>query len=61
MEDLALKLNVTKNELSIFLRDEIEENFTELLNKNRVEYLKELLTLLMFGVLPRLMIKLPIQ
>jgi len=43
MEDLALKLNVTKNELSIFLRDEIEENFTELLNKNRVEYLKELL------------------
>jgi len=43
MEDLALKLNVTKNELSIFLKDEIEENFTELLNKNRVEYLKELL------------------
>ena len=43
MDDLALKLNVTKNELSIFLRDEIEENFTELLNKNRVEYLKELL------------------
>lgn len=43
MEDLALKLNVTKNDLSIFLRDEIEENFTELLNKNRVEYLKELL------------------
>ncbi len=43
MEDLALKLNVTKNELFIFLRDEIEENFTELLNKNRVEYLKELL------------------
>jgi YesN/AraC family two-component response regulator len=43
MEDLALKLNVTKNELSIFLRDEIEENFTELLNKNRVEYLMELL------------------
>ncbi len=43
MEDLALKLNVTKNELSIFLRDEIEENFTDLLNKNRVEYLKELL------------------
>jgi AraC-like DNA-binding protein len=43
MEDLALKLNVTKNELSIFLRDEIQENFTELLNKNRVEYLKQLL------------------
>jgi len=43
MEDLALKLNVTKNELSLFLRDEIEENFTELLNKNRVEYFKQLL------------------
>ena len=43
IEDLALKLNVTKNELSTFLRDEIEENFTDLLNKNRVEYLKELL------------------
>jgi AraC-like DNA-binding protein len=43
MEDLALKLNVTKNELSVFLRDEIEENFTELLNKNRVEYFKQLL------------------
>jgi AraC-like DNA-binding protein len=43
IEDLALKLNVSKNELSNFLRDEIEENFNELLNKNRVEYLKELL------------------
>jgi len=43
MEDLALKLNVTKNELSVFLRDEIEENFTELLNKNRIEYFKQLL------------------
>jgi len=43
MDDLALKLNVSKNELSIFLKDEIEENFAELLNKNRIEYLKELL------------------
>jgi len=43
LEDLALKLNTSKIELSIFLRDEIEENFAELLNKNRVEYLKELL------------------
>jgi AraC-like DNA-binding protein len=43
IEDLALKLNASKNELSNFLRDEIEENFAELLNKNRVEYLKELL------------------
>jgi len=43
IDDLALKLNATKNELINFLRDEIEENFSELLNKNRVEYLKELL------------------
>jgi len=42
-EDLALKLNVSKNELSNFLKNEIEENFTELLSKNRVEYLLELL------------------
>jgi AraC-like DNA-binding protein len=42
-EDLALKLNVSKNELSNFLKNEIEENFTELLSKNRVEYLMELL------------------
>jgi AraC-like DNA-binding protein len=43
IDDLALKLNTSKNKLSNFLRDEIEENFAELLNKNRVEYLKELL------------------
>ena len=30
MEDLALKLNVTKNELSIFLKDEIEENHNDM-------------------------------
>jgi AraC-like DNA-binding protein len=43
MEDFALKLNVTKNELAIFLKEEIREDFNELLNKHRVEYLKELL------------------
>jgi len=43
MEDLALRLNSTKNELADFLKNQIDENFTELLNKNRVEYLKELL------------------
>lgn len=43
LEDLALKLNSTKNELADFLKYQIDENFTELLNKNRVEYLKELL------------------
>jgi YesN/AraC family two-component response regulator len=43
MEDFALKLNVTKNELAIFLKEEIREEFNELLNMHRVEYLKELL------------------
>lgn len=43
LEDLALKLNVSKNELADFLKKQVEENFTELLNKNRIEYLKELL------------------
>jgi AraC-like DNA-binding protein len=43
LEDLALKLNVSKNELADFLKKQIEANFTELLNKNRIEYLKELL------------------
>jgi YesN/AraC family two-component response regulator len=43
MEDLALKLNATKNELVDFLKVGIDENFIELLNKNRIEYLKELL------------------
>jgi YesN/AraC family two-component response regulator len=43
MEDLALKLNTSKTELADFLKNQIDENFTDLLNKNRVEYLKELL------------------
>lgn len=43
LDDLALKLNATKNEVADFLKNEIDENFIELLNKNRVEYLKELL------------------
>ena len=43
LEDLALKLNVSKNELADFLKKHVEENFTDLLNKNRIEYLKELL------------------
>jgi AraC-like DNA-binding protein len=42
-EDLALKLNVAKNALSDFLKNEFEENFTDLLNKNRVAYFIELL------------------
>ena len=43
MEDFALKLNASKSQLSDFLKNEIKENFTDLINKNRVEYLQELL------------------
>jgi AraC-like DNA-binding protein len=43
IEDLAMKLNTSKNEVLNFLKKEIEENFTELLNKNRIDYFKELL------------------
>lgn len=43
LEDFALKLNVSKKELADFLKYEIGENFTELLNKNRIEYIMELL------------------
>lgn len=43
IDDFALKLNVTKKELSDFLKYEIDYNFTDLVNKNRVEYLKALL------------------
>jgi AraC-like DNA-binding protein len=43
IEDLALKLNATKNDLVDFLKVGIDENFLELLNKNRIAYLKELL------------------
>ena len=43
IDDLALKLNATKSELVNFFKNEIDENFTELLNKNRIEYLKDLL------------------
>ena len=43
IEDFALKLNVNKNELAIFLKEEIQEDFKDLLNKHRIEYLKEAL------------------
>lgn len=43
LEDFLQKLNVTKEELTNFLKYEIGVHFTELLNKSRVEYLKELL------------------
>jgi AraC-like DNA-binding protein len=43
IDDFALKLNVTKKELSDFLKHEIDDNFTDLINKNRIAYIKELL------------------
>lgn len=43
IDDFALKLNVTKKELSDFLKQEIDDNFTDLVNKNRIAYIKELL------------------
>jgi len=43
MEDLALKLNATKDQLAEFLKEGFGENLIELINKNRIEYLKELL------------------
>jgi len=42
-DDFALKLNRTKEEVSDFLKSQLDQNFTELLNQNRVEYLKQLL------------------
>ena len=43
LEDLALKLNKTKGEVSAFIKDQFNDSFSEILNKNRVTYLKELL------------------
>jgi len=43
IDDLALKLNATKYDLVNFLKIEMDESFTELLNKNRISYLKDLL------------------
>jgi len=43
LDDFALKLNHTKEEVADFLKSQNEQNFNELLNKNRVDYFKELL------------------
>jgi AraC-like DNA-binding protein len=43
LEDLALKLNISKNQLLDFLKNELDEHFTELINKNRIQYLREML------------------
>jgi YesN/AraC family two-component response regulator len=43
IDDFALKLNRSKEEVVDFLKLQVDQNFTELLNQNRVEYLKQLL------------------
>jgi len=43
LDDFALKLNRSKEEVLDFLKNEMDENFSDLLNQNRIEYLKELL------------------
>jgi len=43
LEDFSLKLNHSKEEVTIFVKTQLDQNFTDLLNQNRVEYLKQLL------------------
>ncbi len=43
LEDFALRLNHTRNEVADFIKVQTNDSFIELLNKNRVTYLKELL------------------
>ena len=43
LDDFALKLNRSKEEVLDFFKNEMDENFSDLLNQNRIEYLKELL------------------
>jgi YesN/AraC family two-component response regulator len=43
LDDFALKLNRSKEEVVDFFKNDLEENFTDLLNQNRIEYFKELL------------------
>jgi len=43
LDDFALKLNHDKEVVLGFIKTQLDQNFTELLNQNRVEYLKQLL------------------
>ena len=43
IDDFSLKLNKAKSEVEFFIRSHFKESFNELLNKNRVNYFKELL------------------
>ena len=44
LEDFALKLNHNKAEVLAFLKSQTNDNFNELLNRNRITYFKELLS-----------------
>jgi AraC-like DNA-binding protein len=43
IDDFALKLNHSKEEVLQFISSQLDQSFAELLNQNRVEYLKQLL------------------
>jgi AraC-like DNA-binding protein len=43
LDDFALKLNHTKEDVLEFLKMQLDQSFAELLNQNRVDYLKQLL------------------
>jgi AraC-like DNA-binding protein len=43
LDDFALKLNHSKEEVLQFVSSQLDQSFAELLNQNRVEYLKQLL------------------
>lgn len=43
LEDFALKLNHSKEDVLEFLKTQLDQSFAELLNQNRVDYLKQLL------------------
>ena len=43
LDDFALKLNHSKLEVLAFLKTNTNDSFTELLNRNRIKYFKELL------------------
>jgi YesN/AraC family two-component response regulator len=43
LENFALRLNYTKSEVSEFIKKQNGDSFTELVNKNRINYFKEML------------------
>ncbi len=43
LEDFALKMNKSKSEINSFIKENFNDSFSELLNRNRVNYFKNLL------------------